>query len=67
MINITYGQLIKVKITRKFDKPDVTLWHRVLLKNIDASLYEERENHIRGMGGQFLEIEETTGSNLQLR
>jgi len=56
-----------VKITRKFDKPDVTLWHRVLLKNIDASLYEERENHIRGMGGQFLEIEETTGSNLQLR
>jgi len=35
-----------VKIARKFDKPDVALWHRVLLKNIDASLYDEREKYI---------------------
>jgi len=43
---ITYCQLIEVKITWKFDKPVVTLWHRVLLKNIDASLYDEREKYI---------------------
>jgi hypothetical protein len=46
MTDITYRQLIEVKITRKLYKPNVTLWHRVLLKNINASLYQERDNHV---------------------
>jgi hypothetical protein len=38
---ITYCQLLEEKVTGKFHAPVITVRHGVLLKNINALLYEE--------------------------